>query len=339
MFKELIPSINEVIRKKKKAIIALGCSFVEGHGALDQRIYDNYPWRGQEFGNPNVLWDLTDEQKTQLITEFPDITLSPTKDLQFHIHENSNSFVNVLAKKYFDGEYAAINLGLSGCGNRATIKNLYFYPDILWDELEEIIVIFCPSGPERFDFADDAYFELNNHRNWVAMWPNENSFAGPRKPLWQGYKDGIYSAKYEIVEQISHIQELLLWCKVKNAKLIITPAFQTNYTRSQFTRALRHTVVRDLERNKTKEIFSYDKNVDQLVEMWPWDKMFYPNGAKTFVDLAMNEEFLSNAGSHYFYNYMGKGTPNKWITPCAHPSVKAHDLFAKYLYEYIKGQS
>ena len=336
LYKEVIPSINATIRKTKKAIIALGCSFVEGQGAISEEVYNKYSWNGQQHGYPAVSWSLSKSQQDELSKEFPEITISNEGQPQFFLHEYKNSFVSVLANKYLNGEYAAINLGTAGCGNRATIKELYFHPDILWNELEEIIVIYCPSGAERFDFADDANFELNTHRNWVAMWPNINDFRGPRRNLWQGYKEALYSDKSEILEQIANVQELILWCKSKNARLIITPAFQDVYNKEHFKSVLSKEIIRDQERRLKSE--QPDKlDVTALMDLWPWDRMFAPNGCPTFVDLVMQQEFPENKMHPHFYSFIGTGTANKWLTPCAHPSPKGHDLFAKCLYEHIKG--
>jgi len=229
MYQDSIQQINDDITRTKRAIISLGCSFVQGQGAIDESIYKNYKWEGIKYGNPNIVWDKKNTH--QLVKEFSDIKILHDGAPNFSRHEQKNAFSNVLAKKYFEGEYASINLGRSGCGNRATIKELYFYPKINWKELTEIIVIYCPTGAERFDFIDDIYHELNNHGRWVCAWPSILDDTGPNKMLWQGYKEAIHSTKFEILEQISHIQELLLWCEHKNAKLIVVPSFQKVYNK------------------------------------------------------------------------------------------------------------
>lgn len=337
MFRDSINQINEDIKKTKRAIISLGCSFVQGGGAINDSIYKNYNWTGSKYNHPNVVWDTTNSH--QLIKEFTDIKLLSDGTFDFSLHEVNNAFANVLAKKYFEGSYASINLGRSGCGNRATIKELYFYPEINWKELDEIIVIYCPSGPERFDFIDDRYHELNNHGRWVCAWPSIFDKNGPNKILWQGYKEAIYSTKYEIIEQIAHVQELMLWCEHKKAKLIIVPSFAQEYNRENFIESINLKIDRDSNRkiitsthNSSLEI----ESVIKLADMWPWDKMFYPDGNKTFIDLAMKQEFPDEKEYPWFYLYAGEGSPDLWVTPCCHPSAKAHDLFAKYLHKHIE---
>jgi hypothetical protein len=343
MYSFKIPEINDSIRKTRKAIISLGCSFVQGHGAIDQKIYDRYKWNHDISISPYTTWDLTKSEKKEISNEYANISLYENLDgiidINFSAHELENSFVEVLAKKYFNGEYTPINLGRSGCGNRAAIKELYFYPGILWNDLDQIIVIYCPSGSERFDFMQDEFHTLNDHERWIAMWPNSDDTSTPRNTLWKGYKDSIYSQKFEILEQIAHIQELILWCKHMKAKLIIVPSFQRIYTRDHFTRGLSVNITRDGDRNLTgsRKIFKIiPKEILKMVDMWPWENMFYPEGLPTWMDFIMKQEHVTDYDEFYFWNYVGKGSPNKWVTPCAHPSANAHDLFAKLLHRYIE---
>ena len=60
--------------------------------------------------------------------------------------------------------------------------------------------------------------------------------------------------------------------------------------------------------------------------------MFYPDGEKTFADAVTAKE---NIKDDHFFNYLGTGSPNGWITACAHPSAKGHDYFAQLLYNHI----
>jgi len=338
MFKNQIEQINKDIRKTKRAIIALGCSFVQGSGALSEEIYNNYNWIPLAPGETKARWNLTKEDAVKLTEQFPEITVQNGQP-DFLFHEYNNSFVNVLCKKYFNGDYAAINFGIAGSGNRATIKELHYYPDILWNEIEEHIVIYCPSGKERFDFIDDQYHDPNNHGRWKSMWPRELTEKSNRAPLWKGYADHLYSRKFETLEQISHIQELLLWCKYKKAKLIITPAFHRNYSINDFEKCLTDHVQRDHAPNEPPTINeeSFSKHdIKNVINMWPWQNMFQPDGCSTFIDLVMKQEFPKTwKHNEHFYNYVGSGTPEKWITPCAHPASKGHDLFAQYLYKHI----
>lgn len=339
MYTDLIPKINEDIKRTKKAIISIGCSFVQGHGAISEDIYNNYTWEGLQHNSVN--WKLSESDIVELTTKYPEIVRAPHGGVNFSFHEVKNSFVTVLCEKYFNGEYAAINLGRSGNGNRASIKDLYYYPKLLWDEIEEIIVIYCPSGAERLDFVKDTSHDVNDHWRWVTAWPHEvDNGKGARNTLWTGYRDALYSDKQQILEQIAIIQELLTWCKWKNAKLIVTPAFMRYYSHEQMYGAIRKMVYRDdatHEIIKTEPWVLNNSTVDEVLKMWPWENVFLPDGKPTFVDLVMAQEFPNWESNECpgFYSYQGRGTPGQWITPCSHPSAKGHDLFAKLLHQHI----
>lgn len=342
MYIRQVDEINESLAKTKKAIISLGCSFVEGQGAIDQEIYTNYDWTMRQTGVPMEA-KMSEAERNELLSKYPILKFDGA-NINWTDMEYKNAFVNVLCKKYFKEQYTPINLGLRGRGNRATIKSLYFWPSINWHLAEEIIIIYAPSGPERFDFIND---EFREHGQFHCMWPWwKDKDDGPRKTLWKGYNEALYSEKFAILEQISNVMELQNWCKVHNAKLIITPAFDQGYTRESF-----NTILKDIvERTSEQELKTFKKRdqgptenrfhpmeletFEKIVDMWPWDKMFYPQGAKTFMELCLKQEGITNKG---YWDYNGKGTPNGWVTVCCHPSAKAHDLFAKELYNHITG--
>lgn len=336
MFKKQIPIVNASLEKTRKAIIALGCSFVQGQGAINDEIYANYKLKDIEFAEL-VNFELTTKEKYKLLSQYSNLSirgLGAVSDIDFTFMEYKNAFVNVLCEKWFNGEYTPINFGQRGCGNRATIKELYFYPNIRWDLMDEIIVIYCPSGLERFDFINDSF---QDHFRWKCMWPHfDNVESSGRKLLWKGYANHLHSDRFEILEQISHVQELMLWCKLHNARLIITPGFDRRYTKEHFENSLGKVVVRD----KHGDFVGYDtpppdlRHVEDQVSMFPWDKMFRPDGHGTFMDLVMAQE-PDIEKTDFYFQFHGKGSPNRWITPCSHPSQKGHDLFAGKLYDLI----
>lgn len=339
MFLSQIEKTNVSLRRTKKAIITLGCSFVQGQGALGDDFYNTYKWYAN-LENPfsDVRWEFSNDDLKKINTQHPDINIDPSGSVPLAGIEYQNAFAEILAQKYLNNEYTALNFGLAGKGNRATIKELHYYPSLEWNEIEECIVIYCPSGAERFDFVDDQTMGPNDHNRWIAMWPNELPQPGTsRAKLWLGYKNSIYSTKFEILEQIAQMQELLLWCAYKKAKLIIVPAFQRTYTRQYFSDCLQTKITRN---NETGEIqdetpISFNEHIARTLRMWPWKNMFKPDNCASFADLVMKQEFPDNYKDLWFYNYMGTGTPNLWITPCAHPNAKGHDIFANNLYKEI----
>jgi len=331
MYKRHIDEVNADLQRTGKAIIALGCSFVEGQGAFDDDLYEQYKFKSQKLGMPLEI-QCTKEEQEELLKKYPSLHMKYGM-LDFTDMEHNNSFVNVLCKKYFQGEYTPINFGIRGCGNRATIKELYMNPAIRWDLIKEIIVIYCPSGIERFDFINDVW---NEHFHWKCMWPSWEGQDDPeRQNLWRGYGKLIWSEKFGVFENLTHVQELLTWCQLKNAKLIVTPGFDRRYTKSHFEHSLKQNISRDISGNRTDPgITLFSQSVDQWINLWPWDKMFEPDGYETIIDLCIGQEpTLTN--KDYFFQFIGTGSPNMWVTPCAHPSAKAHDLFASLLHEYI----
>ena len=341
MYLSQVNEINESLAKTKKAIISLGCSFVEGQGAIDQDIYDQYEWRMEETGVP-MKPVLSSSQRNNLLKKYPEL-IYDGNGINWTFMEYKNAFVNVLCKKYFKEQYTPINFGLRGRGNRASIKSLYFWPQIDWHLIEELIVVYAPSGPERFDFIND---EFKEHGQFQCMWPWwQDKPDGPRKTLWKGYNEALYSEKFGILEQLSNVVELKNWCKLNNAKLIITPGFDRSYTKDTFSRVVKDFIERSAEQDiqifrqrdkgpteshfRPEELAALEKIVDQ----WPWDNMFYPQGAETFMELCLKQEGITNKG---YWDYNGVGTPNGWVTVCCHPSAKGHDLFAKELHQHIE---
>jgi hypothetical protein len=312
---------------------------VQGSGAFDTDIYKNYKWNPLAEGQEHIQWGLTDTDKQRLVSQYADININTSNGQpNLSLHQYNNAFANVLAQKYFNGDYAVINLGIAGCGNRATIKELHYYPDILWNEIEEHIVIFCPSGAERMDFISDEYHDPNHHNRWKAIWPRELNEVSSRADLWRGYAKHIYSEKFQTLEQIAIMQELLLWCKYKKARLIITPAFSSVYNKDTFKNNLQRLVTR----NHTGDLISFsksfhkqDQTVVDMLNMWPWENMFIPDECPSFMDLTMKQEFGNKWANNHFYSFVGSGSPGGWVTPCAHPSAKAHDVFAQHLYKHI----
>lgn len=335
MYKRMISAVNEDLKKTKKAIVAIGCSFVQGQGAINDELYESYEWNFIKQGEPIEII-LTRKEKKQILKKYPSVFEEYDK-LNFTFMEYDNAFVNVLCKKYLNKTYTPINFGLRGCGNRGSIKELYFN-NIQWDLAEEIIVVYMPSGLERFDFINDTNVE---HFRWICMWPHfENAEKNSNKRLlWEGYNKSLYSEKFEVLEQIAHVQELLTWVNYKNAKLIITPGFDRRYDRNYFKLVLEKTIHRDVDKNIKKSFNIFEKtslDIDFL-DLFPWDNFFKPQGHSTFADLAIAQEPSIKDKLDYYGQFLGNRSPNGWMTSCAHPGQKSHDLFAKLLSIYIKG--
>jgi len=333
MHNSQIPDINAGIAKTGKVIIALGCSFVQGQAAIDMEILEEFPSKCDSLGVPMDIGSAADAEN--LLSRFPLLIRRNNGSIDYTFMEYKNAFVNILCSELFAGEYTPINLGRRGNGNRATIKDLYFYPEINWEKVKEYIVIYAPSGLERFDFIDDTFLD---HNKWIAMWPHYKDVDEPRRRLWRGYNDCLWSDKFEALEQLAHAQELVQWCKLRNAKLITVPAFDRRYNKTYFTTSLRKLHYRDFHRNKISgpgglEI-DPERDASRFINLFPWETLFRPQDCETFADLAVKQEF-ADFKDRSFFEFFKTGSPNQWITACAHPSAKAHRLLANELYNYI----
>ena len=338
MYQKQIPAINQSLARTGKAVVALGCSFVQGQGAVDTDMYDDYNWEFVQLGTPLQL-RVNPQEVAEILARYKDlVSVKPDGELDFVMMEYKNAFVNVLCEKYFEGAYTPINLGRRGNGNRATIKDLYFYPEIDWHLAKEIVVVYCPSGMERFDFVND---EFSDHFHWTCIWPHPDKKAkGVKRVLWQGYLDYLYSEKFEVLENIAHVQELVTWCRLHDARLIITPSFDKRYDRSHMQSVLSQNIDRNSDSSMVhppyfKEGSPAHEQAQKWLDLWPWENMYCPEGYQTWVELVVAQEKLPPERVNHFFEFLGKGSPDGWITSCAHPSAKGHDLFAQYLHRYI----
>jgi hypothetical protein len=334
MFKHQVENVHKDLQRTKKAVIAFGDSFVDGQGAIPPEIYENYNF---EYLTDKSIMRIspTEQEKQQLIKDYPNISISTDGKLDLSNIEYENAFVSQLAK-FSNNKYTPINFGIRGRGNRASIKSLYFYP-IDWKELTEVIVIYCPSGPERFDFASDAQSE---HFLFKTIWPwyeSQPKFTNERS-LWKIYANMIYSEKSAIIEELINLIDISNWAKLHNAKMIIVPAFASNtYDPVNIEKVLRNNYARNFKTGEIEEVGRMQEDPVQLplINQVDWNNLFLPEGCPTFVDMCLKLEGRPENEYGSFWDYLGKGSDNHWITKCCHPSGKAHREFAKVLYNKI----
>mgnify|MGYP000433097632 FL=1 len=213
----------DLIRKlttDSKVIIGIGDSFTQGQGACGEDIWEKYNW------------------------DMKNVPESDERIVDTIFYENS--WVNQLCENHLT-DYTAINLGMVGRGNRASVKQLSMHPAFKFENIKEKIVIFMLTGMERFDFV---HKNLNQHIHFKTMWPSD-SYDGEEKGLWNEYLTQIYSDRSATIELILNIHEAQTWCKANNAKLILTSAFSTDYNNESFYKKIRG--------EKTKENYLYKK--------------------------------------------------------------------------------
>jgi hypothetical protein len=299
----------EIIEDKKakpKILIGLGDSFTQGQGACSIELWEKYNW------------DLDNT------SEIDNYYLSKS----FY----ENSWVNQLCKNHLT-DYTPINLGMTGRGNRAAVKELYLHPELKMETAKEKIVIFMLTGMERFDFV---HKELNQHVHFKTMWPS-NSNDGEERGLWKEYLNHVYSEKSAVIELLLNITEAQTWCKANNAKLILTSAFSTDYNNETFYNKIRG------DKNDSKN-YLYDnvRYIEMLLTSIEWDNYLRPGGYSCVTDYLCHLENrhdligVESSAKYYDYAYSNKKMSHGgYITPCAHPSIKGHTEIAKTMYEFI----
>lgn len=327
MFVEQYNEINHSLKQTDQAIIALGCSFVQGQGAIDDKLLELYDWKVDNSGTMSVDGNNDIKKKISNIYSIP---INENFELNFTNMEYKNSFVNVLCEKYLNNTWTPINLGVRGNGNRSAIKQLYSNPHINIENISKKIVLYVPSGIERFDLAST---DLYDHFNFTTMWPfYENvSHDKNRKMLWEGYAKTIWSDFHEIVEQILLFAELEMWCKYNNAELIIIPGFDNRYTKDYFASVIQK-IISDRPVNEILIQKMY-----LMIDSVPWEKFIQVDGCNTFIDFIQNRIVGHIDRTRWnYWEYYGKGSSDRLLTKCCHPSAKSHDLFAYGLYQKLK---
>ena len=288
-----IADIKRDLKRTNRAVVAIGCSFVQG----------------AELGN------------------------NPQE-------KNDFSFINVLCKEFFKGEYTPINFGQEGAGNYAAISRLFLY-DIPWRELDDLIVLFLPSGMQRFDIIKDENC-LGIGHEFKTLWP---FYAVPRvknDENWvsvnHNFGKTCYSEKFEVLNAVLNFNILNSWVKSNSARLFIFPAFSREYNKEHFKKEISKDIYRN---NRTMlhddpDKYSNHYDYDYLIDSIPWDRFITIKDSTNFFELCFKND--KNYDPKYsmqnvvdfrrFYN-------NDWIMPRGHPSAQGHRLLAEELHKIL----
>ena len=290
------------INEESKILIGLGDSFTQGHGACDIKILDKYKW----------------DDKKMYEEYFHDVVESGF----------NNSWVNQLCKNHLT-DFIPINFGLSGRGNRAAAKELYLHPELNIELAKEKIVVYMLTGYERFDFVNKDY-EVGHHK-FNTMWPTTDC-GNDLRTVGNEYMNHVWSDRMGLIELLLNIAEVKNWCKVHNAKFILTSAFTPTINKQFMT----DHIIGDL-------LYGKESHVEKLVNIIDWDEFFYPDGFRCITDYLLSLEertdLINEFSSWNYYEFAyghKKMTPKGYITKCAHPSDDGHKEIAKLLYERIK---
>jgi hypothetical protein len=292
------------INKDSKILIGLGDSFTQGEGACSVDIWEKYDWNLKKMSDMNIRFEI-DESNMK------------------------NSWVHKICENYLT-DYIPINMGMTGRGNRAAVKELYLHPDLNIESAKEKIVVFMLTGLERYDFIHRNFYE---HVHFLTIWPTHNSNT-PEKPLWDAYRDYAFSEKSVAIELLLTIAELKTWCKLHNATLVLTSAFRPDYNAKFFLDAISET-----QEDKVSESHKYIKG---LVEIVDWVDFLRPEGFNCMTDYLChleNRDDLIQENTSFPYYELGysldKLSPKGYITKCAHPSYLGHEAIAETIYKQI----
>jgi hypothetical protein len=303
------------IDSNTNVVIGLGDSFVEGHGA-----YPTEVWEQLEFSK-----EKQDEE----------LNYGCGRYFEFHKYHHDNCFLSQLTKKYLV-DYTPVNFGYSGNGNRAAVKALTtMHPELNLEAAKNKIVIFYVGQFCRFDFFNN--YGITGHNIFQTVWPhNPGDHMEPgRQELWRGYATTVWNEKTEVLEFISNVVEVQNWCKLNNAKLVIVNSFEPKFDKTYIESVL-------LKTNKWGD----DAVLKHLLHSINWDNVMpIPKGYNSICDLLSDKEdkpeFIGL--EHNWYGWAldhcrdnKSFTPNGYFTPCAHPTIKGHELIAKIIFDYIK---
>ncbi len=280
-------------------LIGIGDSFCAGRGACSIELWEKYGWDMERmYGEGGA---------------------------EVEESNYANSWVNQLCKNHMP-DWTPLNLGMSGKGNRFAIKELMVNPLLGIEKAKEKIVVFAVSGFERFDLAKD----LVGEEHFTTQWP----MYGDYKEKKLGYSeltlengDSLYSEKFVISEFILNIIELMNWCKLHNAKLLLMSAFTPEFNKNHFIDVLSPNVTSVLGQMK----------LDELIWSIPWERIIRPLGFSCITDMLMHLEGWDKDLPGYGFRNMKIDTigPNGYMTKCQHPSEKGHKLLAEIIYEHI----
>lgn len=323
-----VNDINSQLAIKKKAIAVFGCSWAAGQGAYDDTV-ETYPSKIIHARRAFLLDDTYVKQPGESWSEEKNGFYFEDSFVQ----ENKNSFISVLAKEYLNDEFVPLNFGLPGCGNSASIRYAEMV-GINWDLVETLHIIFIPTDASRGYWP--VVDENNRFYHWT-LWPNTLKENGGVKGLANYYSsfNNLYAKTYiekRALTDLYFYTKHLAWMakSFKDSKFLILPAF-TAIKKQIFAKEM-NTAYNALEK-KTKLLHKQPSKYMTLVNDYPWDCFITPNGAETFAEFILMNEDKEWSPFNYVDVVEKKGTPNGFLTVCAHPSRKSHKMLAEWIYK------
>lgn len=289
-------NLENKITEDSKVLIGIGDSFCAGRGACSIEIWEKYGWDMERMYG---------EGKEE-------VQLSDAK----------NSWVNQLCVNHMT-DWIPLNLGIAGKGNRSSIKELMINKSLGFEKAKEKIVVFSVSGFERLDFA----YDLINNLHFSTLWPFYDNDKNGYSVLTQDSNDSLYSEKFVISEFILNIIDLVNWCNLYNAKLLLISGFTPELNSQHFM---------DIFSSSVKTPIG-QMELDELISSVPWHKIIRPMGFSCITDMILHLEGLDEFIPEYGFRTVKIETigTNGFMTKCQHPSEKTHKLLSEIIYEHI----
>jgi hypothetical protein len=283
------------ITEDTKLLIGIGDSFCAGRGACSVEIWEKYGW------DMELMYGEGSDEVEKSSAE--------------------NSWVNQLCKNHMT-DWTPLNLGMAGKGNRYAIKELMINKILGIEKAKEKIVVFTVSGFDRLDFANDL---INDQ--FTTLWPFYEGDKNGYGVLTSDSGEELYSERFVMSEFIFNIIELMNWCELNNAKLLLISGFTPELNRKHFIDIFSPLVTSSIGQMK----------LDELISSVPWHRIIRPMGFSCITDLLLHLDGLDKYIPNYGFRSLKLDTmgPNGYFTKCGHPSEKGHKLLAEIIYKHI----
>lgn len=273
------------ISEGDNVIVGLGDSFTQGVGAYD--------WNTWKY-----------------ISENPDMYDAGL--LQYVEEQGKNNWVRQLRDRCLP-DYKVFNLGITGIGNRAAVKELYLNP--LPKNLGNVIVVLLASGLDRFDLLKQID-NISCHQKWQTIWPSISD-KGPISLLEKQYLDQIWSPRNDALEFLLSVCEAQHFCKSNNYRFLFASVFDSRISKNQLSKDL--------------------KDKSDYVDIVDWNNFIDIPNRESLMDMISQIEGNKYRSMYdiYIENSSTK-MPSKYITPCSHWTIEGQLKIAEYLFEQFQ---
>ena len=225
--------------------------------------------------------------------------------------QEKNNWLSQLQDKFLPN-YKVFNLGITGIGNRAAVKELYFNP--LPKNLGNVIVILIATGLDRFD-----YFKQSNEADrisWQTIWPCISD-KGIISALEQQYLEQIWSPENDALEFLSTVCEAENFCKANGYKFLFISSFDSRISKS--------CLLEDL------------KDKSRYIDIVDWNNFINIPDRDSLMDM-INQLEGNEYRSMYdiYHNKSFTKLPSKYITPCGHWTIEGQLQVSEYLFKELQ---